>query len=109
MSYEQYWYGDVWLIEAYREADKIRQQRFNTEAWLQGMYVYDAIAKLSPILHAFAKKGTKPKPYPDKPYNFGEEKEKKQNKKQLVENERLRATLYFKNWARSAEKHFQDK
>lgn len=33
--------------------------------WLQGMYIYDAISRLSPILRAFAKKGTKAQPYAD--------------------------------------------
>ena len=32
------------------------------------MYVYEAICDASPILHAYAKKGTKPHPYADKPY-----------------------------------------
>ena len=31
--------------------------------WLQGMYIYDAISRLSPILRAFAKKGPKAQPY----------------------------------------------
>lgn len=36
--------------------------------WLQGMYIYDAISRLSPILRAFAKKGTKAKPYVEEAY-----------------------------------------
>ena len=31
------------------------------------MYVYDALLRVSPILHAFAKKGAKPIPYRDQP------------------------------------------
>ena len=36
--------------------------------WLQGMYIYDAISRLSPILRAFAKKGTKAQSYVEEPY-----------------------------------------
>ena len=56
------------LCKYYREAEEIRNEKKNQELWLQGMYIYEAIADLSPILHAFAKKGTKPQPYPNAPY-----------------------------------------
>lgn len=109
MTYEQYWHGDVWMVEAFREAERLRQERTNTEAWLQGMYVYDAIARISPILHAFAKKGTKPQPYVQKPYEFDKRKRTEAEQEQIRENERLKSILFFKNWARSAQKKFDGK
>ena len=72
MTYEQYWEGDCTLVKYYRKADEIRKERRNEELWLQGMYVYEAICDVSPILHAFAKKGTKPVPYSAKPYSITE-------------------------------------
>ena len=72
MTYEQYWNGDCTLTKYYRKADEIRKERRNEELWLQGMYVYEAICDVSPILHAFAKKGTKPQPYSDRPYAITE-------------------------------------
>lgn len=78
--------------------------------WLQGMYIYEAICDASPILQAFAKKGTKPLPYSDKPYSVKKkEEEKKQITKQEQENERLKAIVYFNNWARATSKHFENK
>lgn len=68
MTEEQYWDKDCELAKYYREAEAMRREKFNQDAWLQGMYVYDAIMRLSPILHAFAKKGTKPQPYVEVPY-----------------------------------------
>lgn len=68
MTEEQYWEGDSVLPKYYRQAEELRKERVNQEAWLQGMYVYDAIARISPILHAFAKKGTKAQPYVEEPY-----------------------------------------
>jgi hypothetical protein len=68
MTPEQYWDGDPELAKYYRKADEIRSERRNQELWLQGMYVYEAICDASPIFHAFAKKGSKPHPYADKPY-----------------------------------------
>lgn len=70
MTYEQYWEQDSELVKYYRKAFELRQEEQNRAAWLQGMYIYEAIADLAPILHAFAKRGTKARPYPQKPYEF---------------------------------------
>ena len=85
MTPEQYWEGDCTLVKYYRKAEELRNEKRNQELWLQGMYIYEAICDVSPILHAFAKKGTKPTPYAEKPYpitrkqvkNDEEEKQRK--------------------------------
>ncbi len=84
MTAEQYWDGDCTLPKYYRKADEIRKERRNEELWLQGMYIYEAICDVSPILHAFAKKGTKPLPYSTKPYAISE----KQHQRDEEEKER---------------------
>lgn len=68
MTEEQYWDRDSTLVKSYRKAEELRKERVNQEMWLQGMYIYDAISRLSPILRAFAKKGTKAQPYAEEPY-----------------------------------------
>ena len=68
MTYEQYWEGDCTLVKYYRQAEELRNEKRNQELWLQGAYIYEAICDVAPILQAFAKKGTKPTPYSDKPY-----------------------------------------
>lgn len=68
MTEEQYWDRDSTLVKSYRKAEELRKERVNQEMWLQGMYIYDAISRLSPILRAFAKKGTKAQPYTEEPY-----------------------------------------
>ena len=76
MTPEQYWEGDPALAKYYRKADAIKSERINQELWLQGMYIYEAICDASPILHSFAKKGTKPHPYTDKPYPLSDKQRK---------------------------------
>ena len=85
MSAEQYWDGDCTLPKYYRQAEELRNEKRNQELWLQGMYIYEAICDVAPILHAFAKKGTKPTPYPSKPYpltkkQIKQDEEEKQRK-----------------------------
>ena len=77
MTYEQYWEGDCTLVKYYRKAEELRNEKRNQELWLQGMYVYEAICDVAPILHAFAKKGTKPTPYSTKPYPLTEKQVKR--------------------------------
>lgn len=74
MSEEQYWDGDPQLTIFYRKADEISRDKQNSLAWLQGMYVYDAIIRLAPILVANPKKGAKPKPYTEQPYPLNSER-----------------------------------
>lgn len=78
VSYEEYWFGDYTRLAFYHKAYEARVQMRNTELWLQGRYIYDALICVSPILHAFAKKGTKPMPYHEKPF----EKPKKLTKEE---------------------------
>lgn len=100
MTYQEYWYGDVWAIVDIQRAAKLQLYRKNQELWLQGMYIYEALGDVSPLFHAFAKKGTKAIPYRTEPYPLGKEKPE-QETEQEIENERLKATLFFKNWARA--------
>lgn len=67
MTAEQYWEGDCYLVRDYRKAFELQKRRQNQMLWLQGAYVYNAILAVSPILHAFAKSGTKPSPYLEYP------------------------------------------
>ena len=85
MTAEQYWDGDCALVRYYRKAEELRNEKRNQELWLQGMYIYEAICDVAPILHAFAKKGTKPNPYSTKPYPLNDrqikrDEEEKQRK-----------------------------
>ena len=76
MTEEQYWDKDCCLVKFYREADELKRERINQEAWLQGMYFYDALARISPILQAFAEKGTRAKPYVERAYPINKKKNK---------------------------------
>ena len=86
MTPEQYWDGDPELVKYYRKAEEIRNKKRNQELWLQGMYIYEALCDASPIFHAFAKKGTKPRPYSTAPYalTLKEQKKEKEAKEKAV-------------------------
>jgi hypothetical protein len=108
MTPEQYWDGDPMLAKYYRKADELRRQRKNQELWLQGMYIYEALCDVSPIFHAFAKKGTKPRPYADRPYSITES-ERISEKKLREEKDREKARRYMEAKMASLNKRFNSK
>ena len=84
MTYEQFWNGDPMLAKYYRKADEMKIDRKNQELWLQGLYVYEAICDVAPILQAMAKKGTKARPYTDQPYAITEKQRREKAKAEEV-------------------------
>lgn len=107
MSEKQYWEGDCQLTKAFREADKIRRDRMNQQAWLQGMYFYDALSRISPLLHAFGKKGAKAEPYVKEPYPM----DPKQVEETRVKQEKQAASKglrYMQDMVFSSKKRFSE-
>lgn len=86
MPYDLFWNGDCTLVKAYHKAFQIKFQVYNQQAWLQGRYIYEALLDVSPVMHAFAKKGSKPIDYPKEPYKLRDEEEEPVDKgKELQE------------------------
>lgn len=116
MTYDEYWKESPYRAKFYREAHELKVKQNDEQMWVQGMYIYEALCEVSPILHAFSKSGTKPLPYAQKPYLYNvkteterdKEKEEKE-KQQQIENERLIAQIHFSNWARATAKMFNEK
>ena len=100
MTYEMYWDMDCCLVIAYRQAYKLKQEHENRLAWQQGMYIYDALCCVSPVLNAFAKNGTKPHPYPECPYGEKAETSQEIDAEELERREQLKAKLWMNDLVR---------
>lgn len=100
MTWEQYWYGDVRMTGAFREAHKLRLEQRNQLIWLQGRYVFDAICAVVPVLVTMPKKDAKILPYPDVQPLFpkGPTQEELEEQEKL---EALRAELYMRQMVRA--------
>ena len=109
MSFNEYWYEDAYLVKFYRESYKLKMRHEDVFMWKQGMYIYEALCDVSPILHAFSKSGAKPLPYRTKPMYEEIRDMKTEKEKQIeIENERLKARIFFENWAKATSKHFDN-
>jgi len=98
MSRDEYWHGDVFAALDYIEADRLRQERFNREAHLQGAYFCDALGVV--IGNSFGKQKNK---YPQEPYKFAGKGEAEE----AVDAEALKAyawmqafTIAGKDWGK---------
>lgn len=116
MSYNDFWYGDAFMVNFYREANRLKLKQQDENNWMIGMYVYEAILDCSPILHAFSKKGTKPLPYAEKPYlmdklnaDIKTEEQKRIEEEQEKENERLKFIVQMNNWFHATKRQFKNK
>ena len=110
MSYDEFWYGEPYRAKFYLDSHKLKVKQKDEEMWIQGMYIYEALCKVSPVLHAFSKKGTKPLPYSSKPYLYDQpEFKSEQEKEQQRKNEELLVKFHFKKWVKDTAAKFNKK
>ena len=108
MTPEQYWDGDPMLAKYYRKAHELQRKRKNADQWLQGMYIYEAFCAASPLLQAFARKGTKAHPYRDHPYSLTRE-DRAEEQKLREQQEREKAKQYMLGKMAKINKMFESK
>lgn len=84
MSREEYWYGNVYIVEEYLGAYKQRMETQNWFAWLNGIYTFDAVSAVIGNVHF--DKGTHKFVKPmDKPIRiFPETPEEEERRKQAA-------------------------
>lgn len=114
MTYEQFWEGDPTMtrdyLVAYKENQKRESERLKWIMWEQGLYIYEAICDVSPILRAFSK-ATKPLPYPKEPWGLNkiQNQDDEELQKLKAERDKYRTQIFFQNWVDAQKKRFNNK
>ena len=54
MTYEQFWFGDPWMVRAYAQSYLLKRKIENENAWIQGAYIANAVTVS--IANTFGKK-----------------------------------------------------
>ena len=91
MTYEQYWEQSPYLAVAYRKAYRLKREADNEQAWLQGLYVFDAFAVC--LANAFAKRGSKKQTYIEKPIDIYPLTEREKKRREVEENAKMQAAM----------------
>lgn len=97
MSYADYWDGDAEMVKYYRDKYTREMERKNTELWLQGAYIYEAILDAMPAFNFFAKQRT-PSPYRDEPMPLNEQ-EKKNSEERKADKQLNAGKSFVEAWA----------
>jgi len=98
VPYNVFWEEDSDMVEVYLKANRLKREEENFDAWLNGLYTSYA---LSTVLGSmFAKKGSKPKSYLEKPLEL-------YKKEEQITREESSRKLY--NKFRSVMSHFNNK
>lgn len=102
MSPTEYWTGDSTLVRYYRRAYLIKQENENNNAWLHGLYVYDAIS--TALSNALRGKGVSAKDYAKKPYDFKNRVKSEAEKQHEVDIEQQKAAAWMESLVRTNKK-----
>ena len=101
MSSAEYWEGDPSLARYYRKAYRIKQEEINNNAWLQGMYIYDAVSTaLHNALRGMGKQKAPAKDYAKQPYALNGKVKTEAEKAKEVEVEQEKAAAWMENFVR---------
>lgn len=101
MSYAEYWEGDSKLAQYYREAYRIKQDEINNNAWLQGMYIYDAVSTaLHNALRGMGKSKPPVRDYAKQPYEFKNKVKTEAEKAKEIQIEQEKAAAWMENFVR---------
>lgn len=91
MTPTQYWEESPLLAVAYRKAYRLRREAENEQAWLQGLYVFDAFAVC--LANAFSKRGAKKQTYIEKPIDIFPLTEREKKRREAEENAKMQAAM----------------
>lgn len=100
MTYDEFWFGKPERAKYYRKAYELKKKQLNEQLWLQGMYFFEAICDVAPVLVSMPKKDAKIQPYSTEPYALTikeqEERERRENERKqqkMLERFNAMATL----------------
>ncbi len=92
MSNKEFWEEEPNLLWTYRNSymEKLKAERdkINHTAWLNGLYVYEAVSKS--IYNNFKKETLPVQEYTNKPYDFDKTEEELRKEKQLEVEEKIK-------------------
>ena len=102
MTYEQFWEQSPSLVIAYRKAYRLRREVDNENAWIAGLYMYDAFAVA--LANAFRSRGAKKEMYAERPIDIFPLTEKEKKRREQEEFKKMNDALQAIRDAQQREK-----
>ena len=79
MTYEQFWYGDPWMVKTFEKAHELKKDILNQQMWLQGLYIQSAVQSV--VGTALGKRTE----YIKQPLNLHPEKDKEKARQKAIQ------------------------
>ena len=92
MTPEEFFHGDAELCRYYRESDRLKRERANEDAWLQGLYIYHALQCVSPLYRDLVK-DHHPEKYMSEPLQLFAPTKEEANKQEIQKQLEVRGKL----------------
>ena len=102
MTYEQFWDAPPFLATTYKKAYRLKREVDNENAWLSGLYMYDAFAVC--LANAFSKRGAKRQDYLERPIDIFPLTESEKKRREQEELKKMDAALQAMRDAQQREK-----
>lgn len=109
MTYDEFWKDNPFKVKFYKKADKLKSEMKKYDFWEQGAYFYESLVNTAILFRDLAKKGSKPEPYPEKPYGIEERQKTLDEIEEEAKNERLKAQIHFSMLFKQLSKRFENK
>ncbi len=100
MSYDDYWHGSPELCTYYRRAYNIKKESKNQQLWLQGLYIYKAVAAVMSGMFSTNSEGYLSEPIRITPLTEREKEERAEKSRQELIN---RLSAWEATWKSSKE------
>ena len=91
MTYAEFWDAPPRLAIAYRKAWRLKKESDNEQAWLNGLYVFDAFAAC--LANVFAKRGAKKQTYIERPIDIFPLTEREKKRRAAEENAKMQRAM----------------
>lgn len=107
MTWQEYWDGEPEMAIAFRKMHQLKKEQKNRDAWLQGLYFYEALADVSPLFRDWVK-DAKALPYASEPYALDQKTKEERDKKAEEETDKKnQATIIA--WAKRVNRIREEK
>lgn len=106
MSLTEYWDGDPKLTRYYREAQRLKNKKDNFNAWLNGLYIYNALLCVSPLYRDWVK-DHHPEKYFAEPIDIYPKTETEEKETEIRQAEANKAAVL--SWAQRVNRMFAKK
>lgn len=108
MTLKEYWDGDIANLKYVRKAHELRKKEENFNAWLHGLYIYNALQCVSPMYRDLLR-DHRPEDYFKEPLNLYPKRKARSEEERIEDKRELANQATIRAWVERANRLFAEK